>query len=258
MDSCKARRLLRVWRGVLLLSFLLFLSALWIGFDDLFSPLAPTGDTVEIPDLVGLREEEIAADDRFSVRVEYRHDDAVPRGVILSQEPSAGARRKLSPDGAQTDLSLVVSLGAKTVTLPAVAGLDVREAAQRLRAVGLSVAVGTVRGDAPSGAVLSSDPPAGSEVAVGSSVTLAVSLGQTLAAVAVPDLVGLSELDALLTLWAHGLAAAPTEASGTFDPSDDFDALGGTVVSQTHPAGTVVLAGTKIAFEVESGAGARK
>ena len=114
MDSCKARRLLRVWRGVLLLSFLLFLSALWIGFDDLFSPLAPTGDTVEIPDLVGLREEEIAADDRFSVRVEYRHDATVPRGVILSQEPSAGARRKLSPDGAQTDLSLVVSLGAKT------------------------------------------------------------------------------------------------------------------------------------------------
>ena len=69
--------------------------------------------------------------------------------------------------------------------MPTVIGKDQAEAEAILEDAGFEVAVKSVPSDAPEGTVLEQDPPAGSEVDEGSTVTISVSAG--LGTVVVPD-----------------------------------------------------------------------
>jgi serine/threonine-protein kinase len=91
-------------------------------------------------------------------------NDTVPAGQVLGSDPAAGAQ---VPRG--STVSVRVSKGPDLVALPSMAG-TVEEASQRLAALGLQVNVqGNYR---PGGAVIASDPPAGTMVKRGSTVRL--------------------------------------------------------------------------------------
>jgi serine/threonine-protein kinase len=239
----KMRNGLRFWRWAVLLSVLLTLSVGWIVFDDLFSPFGEKSVSVEIPNLCGLAYEDVSPPEWADVDVEYRYHADTPTGVILSQSPRAGSLHKLSSQNPRLLLSLVVSLGEESVTLPSVLGFDARESSARLREMGLIVETVTATGAYPVGTVYAMEPRAGTVVPVGTKVTLSVSAGPEQKSVKVPDLIGLSRSDALVKLWTAELMAGDVVEEASELPP-------GTVIRQSHQPATLVPAGTKITLYV--------
>ena len=98
---------------------------------------------------------------------------AVPQGQVASQEPAAGTA---VPPG--TTVTIFVSSGPPTVTVPAVGGMTNANAGAELARLGLNVVVQRQTSSVlPAGTVISSEPSAGSAVPVGSTVTIITSLG---------------------------------------------------------------------------------
>jgi serine/threonine-protein kinase len=90
----------------------------------------------------------------------------------------------------------------------------------------------------PAGQVVSTTPPAGSQVAKGSTVTVNVSKGPDL--VPVPTVVGLRRSDAVTTLQQVGLSAVVYGPNG-----------GNKIVFTSSPqAGTQVVRGSQVALYV--------
>ena len=233
----------RLLRWAALLSVLFAVSVGWIVFDDLFSPFGERSVSVEIPDLCGLSIDDAVYPDFADITVEYRYDDTVSSGIILSQSPRAGTIRKLSAQASRVPLSLVVSMGKEQITIPSLSGMDAREASARLRELGLLVETVTKTGAYPLGTVYASEPVAGTVVPVGSKVVLSVSAGPEQKSVAVPDLLGLSRSDALVALWTAELSVAEVV-------EEESDLPVGTVIRQSHVPKTLVPAGTKITLYI--------
>ncbi len=231
------------WGKSALFSALLFLCAVWVVFDSLFQPLMPMGQTVEIPNLCGMRQDGISLSDWIEPEISYRYDPDTEAGVILSQSPSGGSKRKLTQESPRCKLTLVISLGTETCVLPDQIGRDGRVAEAELRALGLSVEVRRVEGAYPEGEVFATEPRAGETLPLGTRVVLYVSAGVAQKSVPVPVLYGLSRSDALVQIWLAQLAVGEI----TEEPSD---APVGTVIRQSHQAGTLVAGGTRISFVI--------
>ncbi len=227
------------WRRVTWITLTLSAVILWIALDTWLGFTGNDARTVEIPNCRGKIAETLELAEYFNVTVEYRYDDEVPEGVVIAQAPTGGTQRKLSKNTPTCAIKLVVSLGREQILLPDAVGSDVREAVARLREMGLQVKTVMQTGSAPEGAVLAMQPTAGATLARGDTVTLTVSAGAPAQTVKVPDLAGLSRADALMRLWLSQL----TVGEVIDIPSDAPD---GTVVRQSHRAGTVVMAGTRV------------
>ena len=231
----------RTWRRAAIVAAVLILAVGWITIDILLMPREKEPKTVEIPDFCGLSVENLTREEWLDVDIEYRYDENTPAGVVFSQTPTAGSRRRLHEGTCQ--VTVVVSLGRESILLPHMAGRDVYEVATELRNLGL--VVNTVMKSSPreAGRVLESEPRAGESVPKGTTVTLTVSQGEKQSTVRVPQLVGLSRSDALIRLWLCQLNVGEVIEV----PSD---APAGTVFRQSHAEGTVVLPGTKITIYI--------
>ena len=137
---------------------------------------------VAVPEVVGLPVDEAEArlrEDGFSIgpRSEQPSEDQ-PEGIVLGADPDPGAE---VPQG--FEVSLTVSSGAATVTLPSAVDRTFDDAVSLLQnACPTPPCVQIDRIDAFSediqeGRVISQTPEAGSEVAIGSTVALRVSRG---------------------------------------------------------------------------------
>src|SRR5262245_2909931 len=141
---------------------------------------------------------------------------------------------------------LLVSGGDnETKTVPAVQGIPLEQAVQRLESAGFEVEMANEANDAPSGTVVAQDPGAGTEAEEGSTVQLTVSSGPD--TVAVPNAVGLAEAEARDRLVAAGFQV---ESTGVFSEREP-----GTVASQTPAAGAAAKPGSTVSIEVSKGTG---
>jgi beta-lactam-binding protein with PASTA domain/Ca2+-binding RTX toxin-like protein len=166
----------------------------------------------------------------------------VAAGSVISQSPAAG---QSVPAG--TSVSLVISLGAATRTVPSVVGQSQGTAFATLANLGLSV--GTITNanspTVPAGNVISQNPTAGTVVPAGSSVNLTVSLGPLTSTI--PPVVSLTQAAAQTALTGAGLTLGTvTTASSSSIPS-------GSVISQSPIAGSVVAPGTAVSLVVSTG-----
>ncbi len=96
-----------------------------------------------------------------------QYDNVVPKDLVISATPVAGTE---VPKGAEVEL--LVSLGPEPVIVPNVTGLDVVTAANSLTDVGLCVGETDGPANTP---VIGTDPPAGTEVFVGTCVRIVTS-----------------------------------------------------------------------------------
>jgi serine/threonine-protein kinase len=166
--------------------------------------------------------------------------DTVPAGDIISQLPPPGSSVKTG-----TPLRVVVSTGSPLISVPDLKGESRVMAGVRLRNLGLVVGNVTeilVRGVA-GGIVQDSDPPAGSGVnpdAGGGPVNLLVSSGRAETARTMPDLRGMSIVDARVVLAGIGLRQ-PEERRL---PADGVPA--GQIHRQEPPPGATVSPATPI------------
>lgn len=242
MKNDNRRIALATWRRAALVSSLLFFSICWILADSLLSlTVGKNWIEIDVPDLCGMQESEIERHPYLSFRTEYRYDDTAARGTVISQSPRGGTVRRLFDEQSTVEIRLTVSLGRLTRTLPDVTGGDAREAEATLRALGLDVQIRTLQSEVQAGRVLSQSPVEGTALTEGETVTLWVGVGKAPKICVVPTLTGLSRSQALLELAAAGL---------TLGEIKETDADCDTVVSQSHPAGTHVLAGTKISMTI--------
>jgi len=173
--------------------------------------------------------------------VTYEYSVSVATGLVISQNPAGGTE---VPEGSGVDL--VVSLGASSI-VPDVVGST--EAAASTAITDANLTVGTVdyqySATVAAGLVISQTPVGGTEVAEGSGVDLAVSLGPSSI---VPDVVGSTEAAA---------SSAITDANltvGVITYEYNAAVAVGLVISQTPVGGTEVAEGSAVDFVVSLGA----
>lgn len=200
---------------------------------------------VAVPDVVGLTQAAaITALSNANLAigvVTTQASTAVAAGLVISQNPAAG----ITVAG-NTAVALVVSAGPP-VTVPNVVGLNQGAAATLISGLGLVVgsATNALSATVPAGDVISQSPAAGTAVAVGSAVTLVISLG---APVAVPNVVGQTQAAATTAIGNAGLVL------GTGTTQNSATIPTGSVISQNPAAGTSVAPGTAVALVISIGA----
>jgi beta-lactam-binding protein with PASTA domain/uncharacterized protein YhjY with autotransporter beta-barrel domain len=168
------------------------------------------------------------------------NDPVIVAGNVISQNPVGGT------DAAQgTAVDLVVSAGPTPVAVPDVVGLSQAAATTAIEGIGLVVDVSTANDpDVAAGNVISQDPVGGTDVAPGSTVNLAVSLGPE--PVEVPDVVGQAQDDATTAIEGAGFVANVTGAN-------DPDVPEGTVIGQDPAGGASAPPGSTVTLVVSLG-----
>lgn len=201
-----------------------------------------------VPNVVGDTEEDAVAKlDAAGIgyTIENEYSSEYDAGVVISQSPNSGASISKNKK-----VTLTVSRGEETTTVPSVTGMSQSDAVAALSAAGLNA--GTISSDYSStveeGMVISQDVSSGRTVAMGSSVNLVISLGKKVSYVTVPSVVGKSYSDASSTLSNYGLSVS----QGTTDAAEGYAA--GIVYSQYPEAGSSVEDGSTVTVNISSGA----
>lgn len=151
------------------------------------------GDTLTTPDLTGLSVDDARRQLGTSLVLEVArqtYDPKVPRGVIISQQPTPGIRVRQGKT-----LFLRVSKGADLQPVPEVVGMDLRKASITLRNVGLQVgAICQIRRpEAAGNTVLEQTPPAAADLGRGGRVDLLVATGSKQRRGLLPRVTGLDQ-----------------------------------------------------------------
>jgi eukaryotic-like serine/threonine-protein kinase len=232
-----------LWSSVVLLVLLLAAGGAAATWHYVIAPIQ------QVPSLDGVHEAE-ARETLAALGLELdvtgtRDDRSVAEGAILEQDPPPGTELRSGET-----VSVVLSGGPSTVTMPTVTNLPLEEATELLEGEPYFFTIARVdeshSDTVPAGIVIGQAPSADVELRQDAEVLLHISLG--IEQVVVPDL---SELDR------DAAEAALTEAQLTFDFSEEYsDAVPtrGQVISQSLEAGVEVDKGTAVSVVVSKGA----
>ncbi|MEU3735832.1 Stk1 family PASTA domain-containing Ser/Thr kinase [Streptomyces sp. NPDC032198] len=162
--------------------------------------------------------------------VKHAYSDTDKRGTVMATDPKAGARIRDNDR-----VTLTISRGPEIVKVPDVGGSRLADAKDKLKDAGFAPGMTTkaFSDDIRKGAVLSTDPKAGTKRKAGSAVAIVVSKG---AAIDVPDVTGDSQSDAKSELEDEGLKVRIEKARAHSDEDK------GTVVEQSPREGQKQLA----------------
>ena len=176
--------------------------------------------------------------------VEYVESEAYEEGIVISADITAGA--SVQPG---TTVKLTVSSGTEGTTVPPTVGLSYAEALQKLDEAGFTVnKAEAYSSEVAKDYVISQNPEAGSKAPAGSVITLRVSLGEEDTKVRVPNVIGLSEMDATVSLTEAGLAV------GTVTTEYNTQVAADLICYQSYSVGSYVEAGTLIDLKLSMGA----
>lgn len=199
-------------------------------------------DDGRIPRVVGMDFDKAAAALEkagfHALKGQSRFHKTTPEGIVLEQDPPAGSVQKRG-----AEVTLAVSAGQATATVPDVRGVTRQQAQIAIENAGLTFgSVSQETSDQPRGAVIASDPTTGTTLDLPATVSITVSQGPS--TVQLPDLTGRSLADARSALEQLGLHLGAT----TTDTSSL--ALENTVLSQSPSPGATVSAGASVSLRV--------
>jgi beta-lactam-binding protein with PASTA domain len=167
----------------------------------------------------------------------YEYNDIWPPGHVIDQYPPGGTIVTWG-----TCLELVVSFGPPAM-VPDVVGMTEANARSAIEGAGLTV--GEVEDEysdtVAAGIVLDQDPGGGTTIPVGWPVDLVVSIGMPV----VPDVVGMTEADAVIAITAVDHLTVGTRISGC-----SLTVPAGYVIGQDPVGGTAVPVGCTVDIEV--------
>lgn len=205
------------------------------------------GEATVVPDLTDLSLKEAEAvlkKEGLKLQVlAEEHDATKPPGTVLSQIPHPHTRVR---EG--RSVRITVSKGGKTVLVPKLGGVSVRQAELMLADEGLELGdVSWVPSESfPEDVVIAASPSFGTSVPLGMSVNLKVSLGVRPATVEVPNLLGMNLEESKKILREIGLQL------GKIKSTINNDFLPGTILKQSLPPGQEIGRGSKINLEVSA------
>ena len=210
-----------------------------------------TAALVNVPDLSGktLAEAKAAAEEVGFVveQVGAQYSDR-PTGQVVTQQPGVG--KQLARGGT---ITVILSRGPQTVTVPDVKGQGYDQAVGQLEAMGLAAARRDVASrNVLKGVVIDQDPLAGNTARPGATITLTVSLGDV---AVVPDLFGVSFetarqrlIDAGFGVNVNGQTKAQIERENPNFFSVYPNMQDGQVISQSLLAGSTQPRGANISI----------
>ncbi|MFJ6292849.1 Stk1 family PASTA domain-containing Ser/Thr kinase [Streptomyces griseoviridis] len=174
-------------------------------------------------------------------KVTHRYSDTVDKGTVISTDPEPGSRVR-----DHASVALVVSDGPETVRIPALGGVALDTARERLKKDGLEPGMVTreFSEDIAKGSVIATDPAAGTERRAGAAVALTVSKGSP---VDVPDVTGEDLADARQELEDAGLTVKVADGQ----VNSEFDE--GQVAAQTPQGDSRLAEGDTVTLTVSKG-----
>lgn len=176
--------------------------------------------------------------------IKYEPNSAYEVGTVL---------RASVQDGLMIDKNTVILMtvaeGTDGVNVPSVTGKSKSEAVSILEREGFVVsATESYDAQVESGYVISQSPEADTTAPEGSSITIRVSQGVEETKVRVPNVVGLTEMDATVSLTESGLSVGTVSQVSNEDP-----ALTDMVCYQSYSVGSYVNQGTAIDLKISTG-----
>jgi serine/threonine-protein kinase len=225
-----------------LLVFLAILLLIVLGLAAYLLPkmFASPTDQVQVPRLSGLTENQARAklaDAGLQVgNVDHAYSSKVAANRVIDQNPAAD---DFVDKGASVTFTL--SLGTHPTRVPNIVGQSRADAEAALQQAHLNGIFKRVDSDQPQGTVVDTDPNAGIQVARGSDVTVDISRGPQ----QVPDVVGMTEDQAVQVLRQHGFKPQVSEDNSSTRPK-------GTVTGQTPSAGQPLPQGSTVFITVSN------
>ena len=222
------------------------LALCWMILNDSSNLMNDKAD-VTLNDYIGMTRDEVQATDQvvsgqISVVWEEEYNSNYAEGYVYKQSPVSGRTVREGQS-----VTLTVSLGTQYVTVPDLTNYVQADAEQQLKNLGVSVLVTqAVEPSVASGAVIRTDPAAGSQVAAGSTVVVYISRPQVATTTKVPSLVGMSADDARTLLVQNHLGLGSQSEQYSSQPA-------GTVISQTPEAGSTAKLNSRVSIVVSAG-----
>jgi beta-lactam-binding protein with PASTA domain/acyl-[acyl carrier protein]--UDP-N-acetylglucosamine O-acyltransferase len=165
----------------------------------------------------------------------------VADGIVITSDPGGGTQVKRD-----SAVALTVSSGELPATVPDVRGRPEAEALATLHDAGFDTTVARQSDEQlPEGAVIATEPSAGSSASTCVAVTVTVSTGP--APVTVPEVAGTAEADARTAIEGRGLTVDPVSHETS------CEVAGGVVLRSDPPGGTQVERGSAVGLVVSSG-----
>ncbi|MBM6967805.1 Stk1 family PASTA domain-containing Ser/Thr kinase [Pseudoramibacter alactolyticus] len=135
-------------------------------------------ESVQVPNVVGMTENEaVSALEKANLQVaeiKREYNDSYSSGVVYNASPSAG-----SAVDKNSKVTLYVSKGKETVSVPGLVGLTQNDAESRIKANGFTVGTVTQQysDSYASGVVMSQSPSEGTQIEKGTTINFVVSKG---------------------------------------------------------------------------------
>ena len=202
---------------------------------------------IVLGDYIGMTQEQAQAVDQIAsgqikVTWEQEYNSNYAAGYIYKQSPVSGRNVREGQS-----VTLTVSLGTQYVTVPDLTNYVQSDAEQQLKDLGVSVLVTqAVDTSVASGAVIRTDPAAGTQVEAGSTVIVYISRPQVATTTKVPSLIGLTVDDARTLLVQNRL--------GLGSQTDQYsDQPAGAIIGQDPQAGSTVKLNDRVNIVVSAG-----
>ena len=133
-------------------------------------------ETVTVKDVTGMMENDAVKtleSQQLQPIKEYEYSDSVDAGKVIRQTPTGGS--SVAPNSRVT---IVISQGKKSVTVPSVLGDSEESAVNTLESMGLEVVIDEAYSDSvEEGKVISQSVKSGKTVPAGTKITITISLG---------------------------------------------------------------------------------
>ena len=232
--------------GITIAFALACLALCWMILNDSSNLMNNKAD-ITLGDYIGMTQDEAAATEQvvsgqISVTWEQEYNSDYAAGYIYKQSPVSGRTVREGQN-----VTLTVSLGTQYVTVPDLTNYVQADAEQQLKDLGVSVLVTqAVDTTVASGAVIRTDPAAGSQVAAGSTVVIYISRPQVATTTKVPSLIGMSAGDARTLLVQNHLGLGSQSEQYSDQPV-------GTIISQSPGEGASAKLNTRVSVVVSAG-----
>lgn len=202
------------------------------------------GAYLDVPDVSNMTVEEAEAvllPLNLASFTTFENSDTVPADLIIGTNP--GAEAKIHKNA---ELELVVSAGVLMITIPDVVDLTPDEATEAIQVAGLTVqdTVEVWSETIEAGKVAQTNPAVGERVKHDTPISIEVSKGRQ--PIDIPQVVGMSQQDAVAAIEGLGFIAAVTEVY-----SNSYEA--GLVSSQAPETGVTGYLGDTVSIEVSLG-----
>lgn len=209
----------------------------------------PKVDVLEVPTVINLSQEMAVKElEKRGLKANIsrtEESDDYDKGKVMKQDPEANTEVKKG-----TTVNLVISAG-REVSVPDLAGLNLTEAEEKLKELGLSIGrTSTEYSDqVEKDLIIDQNPRSSTNLQAGSKVDLIISAGpeEKIENIEVPSLIGMSEEQAASLISQYGLVLRNVD----YRESEDVEK--GNVISQSISEGTLVAPQSQIDLVISNG-----